>query len=146
MLNRVCLMGRLVNDPELRSTPNNIHVTSFAIAVDRSYVKAGSERETDFINIVAWRNVAEFISKWFHKGQLIAIDGSIQTRKYTDRDGNNRTAFEIVADNAYFAGDKQRDGSQSNTQQTPYNPPAPSFQTGDSSDFDEIVEDEDLPF
>ena len=98
MLNRVVLMGRLVADPELRHTANNVAVTSFRIAVDRNYTPKGAERQTDFINIVTWRNTAEFVSRYFRKGQLVALEGSIQTRSYTDNQGNNRTAFEVVAD------------------------------------------------
>ena len=97
MLNVAILMGRLVADPEIRHTPNDIAVTSFTIAVDRSYVKSGAERQADFIDIVAWRATAEFVCKYFRKGQMIAVQGSIQTRSYTDKDGNKRKAFEIVA-------------------------------------------------
>ena len=103
MLNVAILMGRLVADPEIRHTPNDIAVTSFTIAVDRSYVKSGAERQADFIDIVAWRATAEFVCKYFRKGQMIAVQGSIQTRSYTDKDGNKRKAFEIVADNVHFA-------------------------------------------
>lgn len=109
MLNVAVLMGRLVADPELRHTTSDIAVTSFTIAVDRSYVKSGAERQADFIDIVAWRSTAEFVCKYFRKGQLIAVQGSIQTRSYQDKDGNKRKAFEIVADNVHFAESK-RDG------------------------------------
>ena len=104
MLNTAVLMGRLTADPELRHTPNNLAVTSFTLAVDRSYVKSGAERQTDFIDVVAWRSTAEFVCRYFHKGQLVAVQGSIQTRSYTDREGIKRKAFEIVADNGPFAG------------------------------------------
>ena len=107
MLNNVSLMGRLVADPELRHTPNDIAVSSFTLAVNRNYVKSGTERQTDFIDIVVWRSTAEFVSKYFHKGQLVAVQGSIQTRLYQDKDGNKRKAFEIVADNVYFAESKR---------------------------------------
>lgn len=107
MLNTTILMGRLTADPELRHTPNNVAVTSFTLACDRSYVKAGAERQVDFIDIVAWRNTAEFVSRYFRKGQLVAVQGSIQTRTYTDKDGNKRKAFEIVADNVHFAEPKR---------------------------------------
>ena len=112
MLNTAILMGRLVADPELRHTPNNVAVTSFTIAVDRSYVKAGTERQADFIDIVAWRNTAEFVCRYFRKGQMIALQGSIQTRSYTDSQGIKRKAFEIVAENVHFA-DSKRDGNSS---------------------------------
>lgn len=101
MLNKAILVGRLTADPELKTTPNGVSVTSFSIACDRPYSKDG-ERQADFINIVAWRGTAEFIAKYFHKGSAIAIDGSIQTRRYTDRDGNNRTAFEVLANSVSF--------------------------------------------
>ena len=106
MLNIAAIMGRLTADPELRQTPNNVPVTSFTVAVARSFVKQGQERETDFINVVAWRNTAEFVCRYFKKGNTVAVNGSIQTRKYQDRGGNNRTAFEIVADNVHFCESK----------------------------------------
>ena len=101
MFNLVVLTGRLTAMPELKTTQNGISVCSFTIAVDRPY-KSGEEKKTDFINIVAWRGTAEFVTHYFTKGSLIGIEGSIQTRKYEDKDGNNRTAFEVVANNAQF--------------------------------------------
>ncbi len=161
MLNVAVVMGRFVADPELRHTPNGIAVTSFTLAVDRSYVKAGTERQTDFIDIVAWRGTAEFVCKYFRKGQLAAVQGSIQTRSYTDKAGNRRKAFEIVADNVHFAEPK-RDSSQGNGQAprpaakpaekavpaaaAKPEQPAPSYSNGDNSDFEEIPSDDDLPF
>ena len=109
MLNVVALNGRLTADPELRHTSSDIPVTSFTIAVDHSYVKAGAERQVDFIDIVCWRNTAEFSAKYFKKGQLVAVEGSIQTRSYTDNQGNKRKAFEVVATNVHFA-EPRRDG------------------------------------
>ncbi len=108
MLNNVSLMGRLVADPELRHTPNDIAVTSFAIAVDRTY-KNGDERQTDFLDLVAWRAAAEFICKYFRKGQMIAVQGSIQTRMYTDKEGVKRKRIEVIVDNAYFADSKKKE-------------------------------------
>lgn len=140
MLNVVVLTGRLTTDPELRHTSSGIAVTSFSIAVDRRY-RSGEERQTDFINIVAWRNSAEFVANYFKKGQLIAIEGSIQTRKYQDKDGNNRTAFEVVANNVQFAESKRGEGSVTETSDVPV-----SFSNSDSGDFTEITSDEDLPF
>ena len=105
-MNVICLLGRLVADPELKSTQNGIAVTSFCIAVDRSYQPKGQERQTDFINCVAWRNTAEFITRFFHKGQRIALQGSLQSRNYNDREGNKRTAYEVVIDNASFVDPK----------------------------------------
>jgi len=139
MFNIVVLTGRLTADPELKTTQNNIPVTSFSIAVNRRY-RAGEENLTDFINIVAWRQTAEFICKYFKKGSLIGIEGSIQTRRYTDKNGNNRTAFEVVASNAQFVESK-RDSAA-----VPGMEPA-SFSNADANDFTEIGgSDEDLPF
>ncbi len=106
MLNTVILMGRLTADPELRYTPQNTPVTSFTLAVERNFTPQDGARETDFFNIVAWRKTAEFAARYFGKGQTMAVRGSLQTRKYTDRDGNNRTAFEVTADSVYFTGTK----------------------------------------
>ena len=106
MLNVAAIMGRLVADPELKTTTQGTSVCRFRIACDRSYVRQGEERKADFIDIVAWRQTAEFVCKYFQKGSLIAIDGSIQTRQYQDKNGNNRTAFEVVANNVSFAGAK----------------------------------------
>ena len=130
MLNIVALMGRLTADPELRTTPSNVPVTTFTLAVDRSYAKQGEARQTDFITIVAWRHTAEFVGKYFRKGQLVAVDGSIQTRRYTDKDGNKRTAFEVVAANVHFA--------EKRAQENHYQP--------DVDGFEEIEDDGDLPF
>ena len=110
MLNCAIIMGRLTADPELRTTGNGTSVTSFSVAVDRSFVRAGEERQTDFINVVAWRQTAEFVTRYFHKGSMIAVQGSIQTRNYEDRQGNKRTAVEIVADNVSFCGSKSETG------------------------------------
>ena len=114
MLNVAVVMGRLVADPELRHTPSDVAVTSFTLAVDRSYVKSGTERQTDFIDIVAWRGTADFVCKYFRKGQMMAVHGSIQTRTYTDKDGNKRKAFEIVADDVNFADSKRNSDGGSN--------------------------------
>lgn len=148
MLNVVALNGRLTADPELRHTNSDIAVTSFTLAVDRSYVRAGAERQADFIDIVCWRGTAEFAAKYFRKGQLVAVEGSIQTRSYTDSQGNKRKAFEIVANNVHFAesrkdsyggGAPSHGGNFENHSQ-------PAVSTGDNGDFVEIDGDEDLPF
>ena len=97
-------MGRLTKEPELRHTPQDIPVVSFSIAVDRGY---GDDKQVDFVNIVAWRHTAEFVSKWFAKGQLIAVSGRLQVRPYSDRDGNKRTATEVVAEEVFFAERKK---------------------------------------
>lgn len=160
MLNRVILMGRLVADPELKTTGSGISVTSFRIAVDRSYVKQGEERKADFIDIVCWRQQAEFVCRYFGKGSLIAVEGQLQTRTYQAKDGSNRYVVEVVADNISFTGEK-RDNSgynnsfnqsygQSYAPQQPAAPqqtqPAPSYQSGLNSDFQEMPFDDDLPF
>ena len=106
MLNVVAIMGRLVADPELRTTQSGTNVCSFRIACDRNFARQGEQRQADFIDIVAWRQQAEFVSKYFQKGSLIAIEGSLQTRQYQDKNGNNRTAVEVVANNVNFAGPK----------------------------------------
>ena len=107
MLNRVKLMGRLVSDPELKTTGNGISVTSFRIAVDRSYVKWGDERKADFFDIVCWRNTAEFVCRYFGKGSLIAVEGQLQSRTYPAKDGTNRYVVEVVADNVSFTGERR---------------------------------------
>ncbi len=147
MLNRVILMGRLVSDPELKTTTSGISVTSFRIAVDRSYVKAGAERQADFFDIVAWRNTAEFVCRNFGKGALIAVDGQLQSRQYQAKDGTNRTVVEVVADNVSFTGER-RDASASYAPRDNYSqiPQTPSYSNGTVDDFQEMPLDDDLPF
>ena len=111
MINSVVIMGRLTADPELKTTNSGLSVTRFTVAVDRQYQK-DKEKKADFINVVAWRQTAEFVTSYFSKGSTIAVQGSIQTRKYTDRNGNNRTSFEIVADKVSFCGSKSDGGSR----------------------------------
>lgn len=154
MLNTIILMSRLTAEPELRHTNSDIPVTSFRLAVDRDYQKAGTEKQTDFFNIVAWRSTAEFVSRYFHKGQLVAVKGMLQSRNYTDQDGNKRTAYEVVADNVYFAEPKRDSYGDGSTPRYDSNAPAsqqqaqPSFSTADMGDFEEISmgDDDDLPF
>ena len=143
MFNLVVLTGRLTADPELKTTQSGISVTSFSIAVDRRY-RAGEEKQTDFINVVAWRQQAEFVAKYFKKGNMIGIEGSIQTRKYTDKNGNNRTAFEVVANNVQFVESK-RDSAPSAVED---NAPAASFSNAGANDFADLgdIADDDLPF
>nr|WP_317412333.1 single-stranded DNA-binding protein [uncultured Solibaculum sp.] len=138
MINTAILMGRLTADPELRKTPADVSVTRFALAVDRSYVPQGGERQTDFIDVVAWRKTAEFVSRYFRKGMLVAVQGSIQTSSYTDKQGSKRKVFEVVADNVHFAEPKRE------TAQQPASLPA-SYNNGPDIDFQEI-DDDDLPF
>ena len=157
MLNVVAIMGRLVADPELRTTPAGLSVCRFRIACDRSYVQQGQERQADFIDIVAWRQRAEFVSQYFQKGSMIAIEGSLQTRQYQDKQGNNRTAVEVVANNISFAGAKRQDGQSapSYEQQTAshiqqakaaQNAPQPAYTQGSMDDFAVISDNDDLPF
>ncbi len=148
MLNRVILMGRLVSDPELKTTTSGISVTSFRIAVDRSYVKAGAERQADFIDIVAWRNTAEFVCRNFGKGSLIAVDGQLQSRQYQAKDGTNRTVVEVVADNVSFTGERRDNTSYSQARDnySQVEPVAPSYSNGSVDDFQEMPLDDDLPF
>ena len=152
MLNRIILMGRLTRDPELRRTGSGTAVTSFSLAVDRDFKSQSGEKETDFIDIVAWRNTAEFVSKYFTKGRMAVVEGRLQIRDWTDKDGGKRRSAEVVADNVYF-GDSKRDGGDNSGYNTGYDPapashlPAPSNFSATGSDFAEIGEDDgELPF
>ena len=142
MFNLVVLTGRLTADPELKTTANGLSVTTFSIAVDRRY-RSGEERQTDFINIVAWRSSAEFVSKYFKKGSMIAVRGAIQTRRYQDKDGNNRTAFEVVADDVQFAEFGKKE-DKPNVDVDPENDALAKFKN-DLEGFEEISDD-DCPF
>ena len=144
MLNCAVIMGRLTADPELRQTPNGISVTRFTVAVDRGYVKAGEERKADFINVIAWRQTAEFVSKYFSKGSMIAVQGSIQTGSY-EKDGVKRYTVEISADNVSFCGSKSETGT-SGAPSTTASTAAPSFSNGGLDDFAAMADDDDLPF
>ncbi len=170
MLNSVCLMGRLTANPELKSTPSGVPFTRFTLAVNRTYVKSGEERQTDFIDVVAWRRTAEFICRYFKKGQLAAIEGSIQTRNYEAKDGTKRKAFEINVNNVHFAESKKSaeesssyyDGSPAeankNTsdeinlanenQSEKINDAAADFGNVESDGFidDDLLSESDLPF
>ncbi len=145
MVNCAVIMGRLVADPELRTTGSGISVTSFTVAVERRFVRQGEERQADFIDVIAWRQQAEFISKYFRRGSMIAIQGNIQTRTYEDKNGNKRKAVEIVVDNASFCGSKSESGTVGRVDNVMNAQPAPSYSTADEGDFKEIPED-DLPF
>ena len=166
MMNVVTLMGSLTADPELRTTTSGLSVCRFTVAVDRNYAKAGTERQADFINCVAWRQTAEFVSRYFVKGQLIALDGSIQTGSYTDNNGNKRYTTDVVVDNVNFTGDRRDGGgsrqgsSYSGNSYQPNNnanggydsaprqdsAPAPTYSNGSACDFEEMPFDDDLPF
>ena len=108
MINNVVLMGRICNDIELKQTNSGVSVTSFRIAVERNFVRQGEERQADFIDIVVWRQAAEFVSRYFHKGSLIAVQGSLQTRTFDDRNGNKKTVYEVVADQVSFCGREEK--------------------------------------
>ena len=152
MLNCAIIMGRLVADPELRTTANGTTVTSFTVAIERSFVKAGEERQADFLDIVAWRSTAEFITRYFRKGSMIAIQGSIQARSYEDKNGNKRKAVEIVADNVSFCGSKSEGGSAGGNSRYGDEPPvqrqqpAASYSSASVADFSDIQDDDELPF
>ena len=151
MLNSVCLMGRLGADPELKATQNGVSVTRFRIAVDRTFQPRGQEKQTDWIDIVAWRNTAEFVTRYFRRGSMIAVQGSLQTRSYTDRDGNKRTGVEVVADNVFFGESKRNSDSapaagRYDSQVPQFSEAAPAFSTAGSGDFEEIGGDDELPF
>lgn len=150
MLNCTTLIGRLVADPELKTTNSGKSVATFRIAVDRAYTKPGEQRQADFITIVAWGNQALFVSRYFSKGSMIAIQGRIQTRNYEDNSGNKRTAFEIVATEISFCGGKNENNSTQNenssTDTSTDKSTASGYSTALPSDFEEIVDDDDLPF
>ena len=146
MLNVIAIMGRLVADPEFRTTPAGVNVCRFRIACDRNFAKQGPQRQADFIDIVAWRQQADFVSKYFQKGSLIAIQGRLQTNNYQDKNGNNRTAVAVVADTVNFAGSKGSTDTRPSGQ-VPHQTqaaPEPSYSTAD--DFAVIDDTDDLPF
>ncbi len=168
MLNKVILMGRLTADPELRQTPNGVSTCQFTVAVDRNFAPQGGERQTDFITVVTWRQTAEFVSRYFAKGRMIAVEGSLRTRSYTDKRYPDVTHYvmEVVADQVHFTGEKAQQQSGGNyapqqfaqpqysqpvqNAQPQYAPqqsaPAPAVSFGDLGDFEEVIGDGDLPF
>lgn len=137
MMNVVSIMGRIVATPELRKTQSGISVTNFTIANERDFQNKGEEKQTDFIEVVAWRNTAEFLCKYFVKGQLIGLNGRLQTKNYQDKEGNKRKAYEVLADNVYFAEGKKNSNNSE---------PTVEYSQGDTEDFTEISDDQDLPF
>lgn len=147
MLNRTVLMGRLCNDPELKTTNSGVSVTNFRIAVDRGYKKAGEERQADFFDIVAWRHNASFVCTHFKKGSLIAIDGFLQSRSYQAQDGSNRSVVEVVAESVSFTGERTNDSAKVDVPPAPENRTQANFEpfTGTQQEFVD-VDDEDLPF
>ena len=132
MLNQITLMGRLTADPDLRKTPSDISLARFTLAVERDFKDRDGNKQTDFLDVVAWRSIADFVGKYVKKGQLVCVNGSLQTRSYEDKDGNKRKTFEVVAENVYFC-EKKPDA--------PYHPPIESA----PDDFVPIPDD-DLPF
>ncbi|MEG2073400.1 MAG: single-stranded DNA-binding protein [Angelakisella sp.] len=148
MFNKAILIGRLTADPELKQTGSGVHVTGFSIAVDRRFTAKDAEKKADFLNINAWRQQAEFVCKYFHKGDPIGIEGSIQSRNYEDKNGNKRTAVEIQAENVFFVSGKGGQGGagQSSASQPAMNSAPVAFSNGAPSDFEEIETDDDLPF
>ena len=145
MINNTVIMGRLTADPELKQTGSGTLVTSFTVAVDRGYTKPGEDRQTDFIDVVAWRHTADFVTCYFRKGSMIAIQGSIRTRSYEDKNGYKRKAVEVYADTVSFCGEKPTKPNvpveYENTQE-----PAQNVSTGTAADFEQISVDDDLPF
>ena len=146
MLNCVVLMGRLVADPELRTTTSGLSVATFRVAVDRRYQRSGEEKQTDFISCVAWREKADFVSQWFRKGSMIAVQGTLQSRSYEDKNGQKRTAYEVVADNISFCGSKAESGTGAPAGNMGGAAPAASYSNSSPEDFSQVVDDDDLPF
>lgn len=150
MLNVVAIQGRLTHDPELKTTPSGVSVCSFRIACERSYSPKGEERKADFFTITTWRQSAEFVTKYFQKGSLVAVEGSLQSRQYQDKNGNNRTAVEVVARQINFAGPKKPGGQpvDDGGEAPPKDcrEPAPAYSQGSADDFAVISDDDDLPF
>ena len=140
MINNVVLMGRICQDLELRTTVSGVSVTSFNIAVERNYQKQGEEKQTDFLTVVCWKGTADFVTRYFRKGSMIAVQGSIQTRQYEDKQGNKRTAVEVVADTVSFCGSK---AEQSNSAPS-FPPVTPSTNIAMSVEDDD--DDDDMPF
>ena len=148
MLNKAILLGRLTADPELRHTPNGVAVTSFTLAVNRRFAAQGQERQADFIDIVAWRNTAEFVTRYLKKGSQVAVVGSIQTRTYKDKDDHSRKAFEVVADEVHFAEGKRADAGEGNSaaggREGPLGGESPA--AAPQGEFVPVGDDDELPF
>ena len=152
-INKVILMGRLTSDPELRQTPNGVSTCQFTVAVTRGYTSQNGERQSDFINVVAWRQTAEFVCRYFNKGRLILVEGELRTRTYDDKRYPDVRHYvtEVFADNVSF-GETKGSAGGGYQQQAPQQPayqqsaPAPAVSVGDLSDFEEVISDSDLPF
>jgi len=143
--NKVILIGNLVADPELKQTQSGIAVTSFSIAVSRKFNRDSSQQQTDFFNIVCWRSTAEFVTKYFSKGKSILVCGSLQTRTWTDQQGQKRYITEVVADEVSFV-ERKSDGAGSGMPPMMNAEPAPYSNASKDTDFEEMATDEDLPF
>lgn len=141
MLNKVIIMGRITHDLEFKATPSNVSVLSFTVAVERSFTKQGEERQADFINCVAWRQQAEFISKYFAKGRMIALEGNLRTRTYDDKNGTKHYVTEVYVDSVSFTGEAKAEQTQKFSQNQS-NEKLPE----DLSDFEEIISDDKVPF
>lgn len=137
MFNKVIMMGRLTRDPELKTTPNGVSVCTFSIAVDRRFQNKGEEKKADFFNIVAWRQSGEFVSRYFKKGNMILVEGELQTRQYTNKDGQNVNVVEIIAERVSFTGEKTQGGSAVTAEATPvsYGPSEPDYSAAASDDY-----------
>ena len=152
MLNHITIMGRLTRDPELRSTQAGVSVASFTVAVDRDFGgRDGGEKQTDFIDCVAWRQTGEFVSKYFRKGSMIVVSGRLQSRKWQDREGNNRTSWEVNADNVYFGESRRDSGDTTGYDRSSYSRGEPArkesnYSSNSYSSFSEMEDDGDLPF
>ena len=151
MLNHIVLMGRLTRDPELRYTNSNVPVASFRIAVDRDFGRGeNGEKQTDFIDVVAWRQTGEFVSKYFTKGSMAVVSGRLQMRDWTDRDGNKRTSAEVVADNVYFGDSRRRDEADAGRSAQSATGRSDSFnrpQSAPAQTFTDFTDDDgELPF
>lgn len=146
MLNQIVIMGRLTEAPELKTTNSGVSVCKVNLAVERNH-KSGEEKQTDFFTVIAWRGTAEFMCNYMDKGQLIAVQGSMESRKWQDKDGNNRTAWEVVASNVYFAEGKkkQEEPAEENPYQK-YKEKAIDIISGNTEEFTPISPNEDLPF
>lgn len=146
-MNKVILTGRMVAEPELKTTTSGIETTTFRIAVNRDYVKQGEERKADFFDVVVWRQKAVFVSKYFHKGDGINVSGQLQSRTYQAKDGTNRYIVEVIADNVEFPLSKKSDNNYSqNTYTPPINTPSTTAPPAPSADFQDMPVDDDLPF
>ena len=144
MYNKVIMMGRLTRDPELKTTPNGVSVCKFSVAVDRKFQNKGEEKKADFFNVVAWRQTGEFVSRYFGKGNLILVEGELQTSKYTDKNGNESTWYDIVADRVCFTGEKKSDSGQGYAGNVA--PTAPAAPQPTAEEIAAIANDNDYPF